>query len=107
MPPRQRVLALVLGDVPASVTELARGAGAGDGSALPDGAFQTRNDYGTKGYGGAYPPQGDRPHRYFFAVHALDTDALGPDAGSTPAYVGFNATFHVLARAVLVPVFSH
>lgn len=97
----------ILGDVPASVTELPRGAGAPDGSRIPPGAFQTRNDYGAMGYGGAYPPQGDRPHRYFFAVHALDTDTLGPDASATPAYVGFNATFHVLARAVLVPLFSH
>lgn len=97
----------VLGDVPASVTELARGAGAPDGSQAPAGSFQTRNDYGTPGFGGAYPPQGDRPHRYFFAVHAIDAENLGPGADATPAFVGFNATFHVLARAVLVPVFSH
>lgn len=97
----------VLGDLPATVTELARGAGAADGSALPPGAFQTRDDYGEHGYGGAYPPPGDRPHRYFFAVHALDSAQLGLDGSATPAVVGFNATFHVLARAVLVPVFNH
>ena len=91
----------------ASVTEVARGAGAGGGSALPSGAVQSRNDYGSTGYGGAAPPQGDRPHRYYVVVHALDAEKLGPGADATPAVVNFNAFFHVLARATICPVFSH
>ena len=55
---------LVLG-IPASVTELARGAGGGDGSDLPKGAFSVRNDYGSKDFGGAAPPTGDPPHRTY------------------------------------------
>jgi hypothetical protein len=92
-------------ELPASVTELAAGAGAA-GATLPGGAFSVRNDYGTKDFGGAAPPQGEPPHRYVFAVHALDTDHLGIDSDVTPAVAGFNLRFHTIARAVIVPLFA-
>ena len=69
------------------------------------GAFHVRNDFGERGYGGAAPPPGDRQHRYVFAVHALDTEALAVDENATPAYVGFNLTFHAVARATLRPTY--
>lgn len=94
-------------DIPASVTELPAGAGSGDGSGLPAGAFSVRNDYGTKDFGGAAPPEGEPPHRYVFAVHALDTDKLGIDSDVSPAVAGFNLRFHTIARGLIVPVFSH
>ncbi|WP_405018417.1 YbhB/YbcL family Raf kinase inhibitor-like protein [Kitasatospora sp. NBC_00070] len=84
----------------ADVTELPRGAGA-SASSLPGPAFHVRNDSAGYRYDGAAPPPGPA-HRYVFAVHALDVPTLdlGPD---TPAaVVGFNLTFHTLARAVLV-----
>ncbi|HEX7744405.1 MAG TPA: YbhB/YbcL family Raf kinase inhibitor-like protein [Micromonosporaceae bacterium] len=98
----------VLVNVPDSVTELPRGVGGagGAGGAIPEGTFSVRNDYGEHGYGGAAPPPGDRPHRYLFAVHALDVDRLDVTADATPAYVGFNLAFHTLARAVIRPTFQ-
>jgi Raf kinase inhibitor-like YbhB/YbcL family protein len=93
-------------DLPASVTELATGAGAA-GAALPGGAFSVRNDYGTKDWGGAAPPKGEPAHRYVFAVHALDTDKLGIDSDVTPAVAGFNLRFHTIARGLIIPVYSY
>ncbi|WP_258573673.1 YbhB/YbcL family Raf kinase inhibitor-like protein [Actinomadura parmotrematis] len=88
-------------DVPASVTELPTGAG----TAGAEVGVQARSDYGIKAFGGAAPPPGD-PHRYVFAVHALDVETLGVDAEASPAVVGFNVTAHTLARAVIVPVYG-
>jgi Raf kinase inhibitor-like YbhB/YbcL family protein len=101
---------MVLLDVPASVTELATGAVSGDLSGLPEGAFCVRNDYGAKNFGGAAPPQGDPPHRYVFAVHALDVDDLasqGVDSDVSAAVAGFNLRFHTIARGMIIPVYGH
>src|SRR4029450_11016157 len=70
-------------NLPVSVTELDRGV-----APLPGGAFCVRNDYGEANYGGAAPPPGDRPHRYVFAVHALDVGRLGVPGSGTPRNVG-------------------
>jgi Raf kinase inhibitor-like YbhB/YbcL family protein len=87
-------------NLPRSVTELARGV-----DPLPGGAFCVRNDYGEAAYGGAAPPPGDRVHRYVFAVHAIDVDALEVNEAASPAYVGFNLAFHTLARATIRPTY--
>ena len=97
----------VLVDVPASVTSLPAGAGSAAGQWLPEGAFHVRNDYGTKDFGGAAPPAGDEPHRYVFAVHALDVETLGIDSDVSPAVAGFNLRFHTIARGLIVPVYGH
>jgi Raf kinase inhibitor-like YbhB/YbcL family protein len=92
-------------DLPEDLTELEQGAGQSD-LMLPGAAYHVRNDGGDYAYGGAAPPSGDRPHRYFFAVHALDVDTLGLDPDDSPTKVAFTAVFHTIARAVLVPTFA-
>jgi Raf kinase inhibitor-like YbhB/YbcL family protein len=93
----------VVVDVPQSVTSLPADAGREDGSGLPAGAFHCRGDFGTSGYDGAAPPKGDRAHRYFFVVHAVDQEKLGVDAEASAAVVSFNLAFHTLGRAILTP----
>jgi Raf kinase inhibitor-like YbhB/YbcL family protein len=92
--------------IPADVTELAAGAGSADGSGLPAGAVQLRTDGGVAQYLGAAPPEGHGKHRYFFVVHAVDTDNLGADANASPALLGFLLSGHTLARATIVPVYE-
>ena len=87
-------------DIPSSMTHLEAGAGASD--LMLDGpAFHLRGDAGEASYFGAAPPTGDRPHRYVFTVHALDTDSLGLDDDATPAMASFAALEHTIARASL------
>lgn len=96
----------VLFDIPADVTELPAGAASGDKQGLPAGAVHARNDAGGHEFVGAFPPPGHGPHRYVYAVHAVDVDTLGLDASASPAYVGFNLGGHTLARAVIVPTYE-
>jgi Raf kinase inhibitor-like YbhB/YbcL family protein len=89
----------------ASVTSLPAGAGAA-GASLPDGAISLRNDFGDFHYDGAAPPPGHGDHRYFFAVHALDTADLGVDAGASAAVGSFMTVAHTIARATLTVTWS-
>jgi Raf kinase inhibitor-like YbhB/YbcL family protein len=93
-------------NLPAGTTSLDTGAGASDAT-LPGDAFHVRSDYGTRAFGGAAPPKGDHPHRYYFVVHAVDVDKLDVDSDASPAVVSFNLAFHTLARAILTPVYQH
>ncbi|CAI0826132.1 putative kinase inhibitor protein [Serratia quinivorans] len=94
----------VVANIPAATRELPPGAGSGKGG-LPAGAIQTRTDFGSAGYGGAAPPQGES-HRYHFTVHALDVASIEVDEGSSGALVGFNVHFHSLGSATLTVKYS-
>jgi Raf kinase inhibitor-like YbhB/YbcL family protein len=96
----------VVTGIPATVTELPRGAGDQTGSGLPEGARQLRNDGGFPGYVGAAPPAGHGPHRYFVVVHALDVPDMEVPAEATAAFHGFNLFSHTLARATLVATYE-
>lgn len=90
-------------DIPATVTELPRGAGDDQAGRLPAGAFHLRHDGGGAGYIGAAPPPGHGRHHYYFVVHALDVESLGITPDASPAFLGFNLFSHTIARALLVP----
>jgi Raf kinase inhibitor-like YbhB/YbcL family protein len=93
-------------NIPASVTELPTGAGSPGSGLLPDGAVMLAGDAGAQQYVGAAPPSGHGPHRYIFAVHALDVDKLDLDGNARPAILGFNMFGHTLARATITPIYE-
>lgn len=93
-------------NIPVNVTELPTNAGDPDTKKLPPQAVTLKNDGGGARFIGAAPPKGHGPHRYFFAVHAVDVEKLeiGPDASC--AYLGFNLFSHTLARALIVATYE-
>lgn len=86
-------------NIPADVTELKPDAGAVGGANLPKGASHARIDYGVAGWGGVCPPQGDKPHRYIFTVHALKVEKLDVPADATAALTGFMINGNSLGKA--------
>lgn len=91
-------------DIPADVNALAQGAGS-EGGNMPDGAVQSRTDFGAPGFGGACPPPGE-VHRYEFTVHALGVETLGLDENASAALVGFMTGANSLGSANITAVYT-
>jgi Raf kinase inhibitor-like YbhB/YbcL family protein len=92
-------------NLPASTTSLPTGAGSA-GGALPAGAVQGRTDFGQAGFGGACPPEGDKPHHYQFTVWALKVDKLPIDENAAGAMVGFMVNANALGKARLTATYG-
>jgi Raf kinase inhibitor-like YbhB/YbcL family protein len=93
-------------DIPPERVELAHDAGANGGGSLPDGAKMLNNDAGARQFLGAGPPPGTGPHRYYFAVHALDVAKLDIPDSASPAWLGFQLFVHAIARGLIVGLFE-
>ncbi len=89
-------------DIPAHITELPENAGNIALGLAPNGAIQSLNDYGIKGYGGPCPPIGHGFHQYIITVHALNIEKLGLSENINPAKVGFNLWDKLIAKASIV-----
>jgi Raf kinase inhibitor-like YbhB/YbcL family protein len=92
-------------NIPPNVTELALDAGNTKSGKLPQGALQTRTDFGAPGYGGPCPPEGDHPHRYLFTVHAVGGD-INANADTSAAVIGFQLHFATLAKSAVMGLFK-
>ncbi|MEM1218689.1 MAG: YbhB/YbcL family Raf kinase inhibitor-like protein, partial [Bacteroidota bacterium] len=81
---------------------LKAGAGNPKMAMMPEGAIQTRTDYGVAGYGGPCPPEGHGAHQYVITVYALPMAKLGLDENATPAVVGYYLNQNAIGRASVV-----
>ncbi len=93
-------------NIPSSVTELATGAGNIEKGLLPEGSVQMRNDYGSKGFGGACPPPGHGIHHYQFTVYALKVDKLALPADASAALTGYMIKANTLASASIESLYK-
>lgn len=90
-------------NIPVTETGLDRDAGAEGGANLPAGAIQLAGDSGVRGHYGANPPPNHAPHRYMYAVHAVDVEKLDVPEDSTCTVLGFNLYFHSIGRTIITP----
>jgi Raf kinase inhibitor-like YbhB/YbcL family protein len=93
-------------NIPATYKGLPKGFGKTGETTLADGIMQGRTDFGTAGYGGPCPPQGDKPHRYVIAVFALKTERLDVPENATAAMIGFNLNAQKLGLAKVTGTFG-
>ncbi len=93
-------------DISPKTKGLAAGSGNPETGAVPAGSIQSITSFGTVGYGGACPPEGDRPHRYIFTVYALKVEQLGLKSDASPAMVGFYLGANSLAKASLIAYYG-
>ena len=98
--PRMTWVHWVVYNLPASESELPRGAAA---AGLPGGGCHGLNDWKRLGYGGPCPPVGR--HRYVFKLYALDA-ALPVLEAPTRARLEEAMKRHVLARTELVGTYE-
>ena len=96
----------VIFNIPANVSELKADAGRIEKKLAPVGSIQSLTDFGKPGFGGACPPQGDKPHRYIFTVYALSIPKLELDEKTPPAMVGFMLNSNLIAKASLISYFQ-
>ncbi len=93
-------------NIPATVTELATGAGSTKKNSAPSGSTQIQNDYGAAGFGGACPPVGHGIHHYRFTVHALSVEKLELPANASGALAGYMINANTIESSTIESLYK-
>jgi len=93
----------VVFNIDVSVDEIKTGASP---KSMPKGAIESSTSYGSKGFGGACPPKGDKAHRYIFTVYALNTEKIEQNADARPELIGFFLNSHAIAKASIMAYYG-
>lgn len=111
VPPRARELALIVEDPDAdrfvhwTVLGISPETALIPEDGVPRGTIETENSFGDREWGGPCPPPDDGPHRYVFAVYALDT-RLDLDADASADEVREAIADAAIARGTLTGRFG-
>jgi len=96
----------VIFNIPANTYELKKDAGNPQKKAAPKECIQSISDSGKKGFSGACPPVGDKPHRYIFTVYALKISKLDADEKTPPALVGSLLSQNAIATSSITAYYG-
>lgn len=92
----------VVFDIPDDISELPASSGNDSLQLMPERAIQSLNDFGSYGYGGPCPPEGDKPHQYVLTVYALKVASLNIEKNTNPALVGFLINSNTIKKASII-----
>ena len=96
----------VMFNISSDVNELKANAGNLESGLAPTGSVQSTTSFGHQGFGGACPPEGDRPHAYIFTVYALSIESIDLESNAPPAMVGYYLNANALAKASLISYYG-
>lgn len=96
----------VLFNMPASTNNLKANAGNLVSGLAPEASTQSITSFGSTGFGGACPPEGDKPHAYIFTVYALGVEKIELESNAPPAMVGFYLNANALSKASLISYYG-
>ena len=93
-------------NIPATTPELDSGAGSTKKDLKPKGSTQIKNDYGSRGFGGACPPAGHGVHHYRFTVHALSVEKLELPADASGALTGYMINANTIESSTIEALYK-
>ena len=93
-------------NIPVSVMEISTGAGDTKTNIVPTGSVQIKNDFGSRGFGGACPPENHGVHHYRFTVHALSVEKLELPDDASGALVGYMINAHTIESSTIESLYK-
>ncbi|MFT6905093.1 MAG: Raf kinase inhibitor-like YbhB/YbcL family protein [Oleiphilaceae bacterium] len=93
-------------NIPMTLMEIQSGAGDTKTNIAPKGSTQIQNDYGSRGFGGACPPEGHGVHHYRFTVHALSVEKLELPEDASGALAGYMINAHTIESSTIESLYK-
>ena len=82
------------------------GAGSTKQDLVPKGSMQIKNDYGSKGFGGACPPPGHGVHGYSYTIHALSVENLELPKDASGALTGYMINANTIESSTIESLYK-